>query len=612
MRLGNTIRILEIAVCFGLFGSGALHAQWVTQEISLRPGWNAVYFEVQPEPRSCRAVFEDVPVESVWLWNRRFSSVQFLRDPSTLVPENPEWLVYLPPESPAAPASNLFTVIGGRAYLVKLAGTDPVDLVVRGRPVTRPPDWRANSYNFVGFAVDPGTPPTFEEFFAPSSAHAGQPAFRLDAAGEWERITSPATVRLRAGEAYWVFSDGASQYSGPIQPILEQSTGLEFGRVLAEQVLRIENRSAAAKTVALRVLPSEPPADDSQPALAGPVPLSYYKFRPDLDEAGWTPFPERLEVSIAPGETARVRLEVRRRDMVAAEPIPGRASTYQSLLEVADSEGRRFLLPVSAKGRQPELSESEAGAVRGASVGAGDDLTDPNAGLWAGMVSIDKVSQPTNDAAPEEPVTAAGEFIFRILLHIDRAGQAKLLDEVILMWRDGTLAPDPEGSGNQVVDEPGRFVLVTDDTLIPMFQGSTVRDGEQVGRRVSTAAYSLNEPLAMTGALGDRMHAELELGFNHPLNPFKHKFHPDHDNLDERFENTLPERTESFTIRREMELEFADEDPDGLQFPGFGDRIVGGVYREVIRGVHKQALHVEGTFRLQHVSRVSVLNDGLE
>ena len=97
----------------------------------------------------------------------------------------------------------------------------------------------------------------------------------------------------------------------------------------------------------------------------------------------------------------------------------------------------------------------------------------------------------------------------------------------------------------------------------------------------------------------------------HPLNPFKHKYHPDHDNLDERFEDSLPEGIESFTITRHMSLQFQDEDPEGLQPAGFGDRITGGTFHEVIEGVHRSPIHVAGTFRLSRVTEVAVLNDEL-
>ena len=97
--------------------------------------------------------------------------------------------------------------------------------------------------------------------------------------------------------------------------------------------------------------------------------------------------------------------------------------------------------------------------------------------------------------------------------------------------------------GNLVVDKPGRYVLLTDDTLIPRFQGAAVRDGEPVGRRLSTVGYDFptdptNNFLNLAGffTFGQKLSGTLMLPFDHPTNPYRHKFHPDHDNLNARFD----------------------------------------------------------------------------
>ena len=81
-------------------------AQWTNQTIVLRPGWNSVFLEIQPEPRECDAVFAGVPLESVWAWNRRFSPIQFIQDPADLLPGQPDWLTYLPTSHVATASSS--------------------------------------------------------------------------------------------------------------------------------------------------------------------------------------------------------------------------------------------------------------------------------------------------------------------------------------------------------------------------------------------------------------------------------------------------------------------------------------------------------------------------
>jgi hypothetical protein len=90
-----------------------------------------------------------------------------------------------------------------------------------------------------------------------------------------------------------------------------------------------------------------------------------------------------------------------------------------------------------------------------------------------------------------------------------------------------------------------------------------------------------------------------------PTNPFKHRYHPDHDNLDEQFLNP---RLEAYQVVRNMEMQFTVEDPQGGNSPGWGDTIVGGVFGESITGLHKNAIFTSGTFRLRRVSAVPVLN----
>jgi len=123
-----------------------------TQVLELKQGWNAVYLEVQPEPRRCEEVFKAVPLESVWMWNPSTSTAQFLTLPEldALKPASP-WLTYWPEGRDEHELSNLFHMLGGRAYLVKASARCTVSL--SGMPVIPHVDWVQESYNLVGFHV---------------------------------------------------------------------------------------------------------------------------------------------------------------------------------------------------------------------------------------------------------------------------------------------------------------------------------------------------------------------------------------------------------------------------------------------------------------------------
>src|SRR6516225_11165035 len=77
-------------------------AQWVQQQIDLKPGWNAVFLEVVPSPDECDVLFANLPVESVWEFNHTADSPQFVQDPTTLIPGSPGWLNWFPPSHPLA------------------------------------------------------------------------------------------------------------------------------------------------------------------------------------------------------------------------------------------------------------------------------------------------------------------------------------------------------------------------------------------------------------------------------------------------------------------------------------------------------------------------------
>jgi hypothetical protein len=162
------------------------------------------------------------------------------------------------------------------------------------------------------------------------------------------------------------------------------------------------------------------------------------------------------------------------------------------------------------------------------------------------------------------------------------------------------------------VDRPGRHVLLTDESLVPFFAGAAVRDGQSVGRRLSSIAYDFigsttNHSLNLTGALdmGGTLTGILNLPADHPRNPFKHKFHPDHDNLTARYDGPA---IEAYGVTRILSLVFASSPPDGPAAPDFGYNTMGGSYEELISGLHKSDLRIRGAFRLQRISNIDTLN----
>lgn len=567
--------------------------------ISLRPGWNSIHLDVQPEPRDCGTLFAGLPIESVWAWNRRPNSVQFLTDPSELLPGQPDWLVYLPSSPGPDSLSTLFALHGGRSYLIKSTATTNVALVLQGLPVVVSPTWIQDSLNLVGFSLDPVAPPTFGQFFATSTAHRGQPIFRLTPQGAWQAVQKPQATAMQSGEAFWVYSSGFSSFNGPLGISLQQSSGIQFGKMVPETVLTVQNNSTTNRVVTISATPSETPRNGNFVRVLGDVPLSIWKMDISNHVYGWYPLLSAERLPLRPGEKRDVRLSPRRVDF--AMPIAATGSSgglYQGILTLADGAGSRWSIPVTA---------DRAGSFGPSGLSSTSADGTISMGLWAGSAVVDQVSQP---GVSDLPLPAGSEAQFRLLIHVDSSGQARLLQHVSLMWRNGQT--NDQGG----VTQPGAYVLVSDDTFLPQFSGSSISGGKSVGRRISAVAFGHAVPIPMTGPFANfadpnnLLSCQVTVGYDDPINPFKHRFHPDHDNLDATHSNLLPEGLESYTITRQISLNFTPTDPLGRASVQWGSEQVGGWYSETIDGLNKSALSIRGTFTLNRISLVPVLNDG--
>lgn len=608
-------------LCVSLWVTGALllffaslpaQAQLTTQHIPLSPGWNAVFLEVTPEQTSCGVVFRGLPLDSVWRWNPKTSTVQFVQDPSNLAPEDPDWLVYFPQTSAEHALTTLHAIHGGHPYLINLRGALPVTLRVKGVPSLQSVRWQADSFNLVGFSVSASQGPTFQSFFASSPAHTGQAMYRMSASGRWEQITNPGTARLEQAQAYWVYCSGQSVFQGPMRVTVDQGRGINFSDLLVESQVHIDNESSSARTVTLHVNDSQPPDSGAYPVRAGGVALSFYKTDYANEDVGWREFNDAVTVTVPARTRHSVRLAVRRADLAPYMPAGGDEDyNYQSLLTIEDNTGVRLVMPVSARSIQSAADKAGGVHVR--------------SGLWVGIVSLDKVSELVPMHASEGPQPTASEFQFKILIHVDAQGTARLLRHVTQLWRPGTYMPDPDNPAVQVVDRPGEYVLFTELAKIDEYlqagklRGAVLRDGTPAGRRVSTSIFGFNEPLQMTGSLPTppqptaTLACTVVLEYDDPRNPFMHRYHPDHNNLRPDYETMLDEGIESWTVTRHLTLDFTAADPEfpeGAQ-AGWGDARIGGVYLETIEGLHRQDITVQGVFRLRRVSNIVELNPDL-
>ncbi len=236
-------------------------------------------------------------------------------------------------------------------------------------------------------------------------------------------------------------------------------------------------------------------------------------------------------------------------------------------------------------------------------------------GLWVGRATLNSAGRGVGNMGE------APETIIPLILHVSdedaqQQRQVTLLRQASVMWKEGVIQDNPGAPDYGEVIVPGRSVLVTSTGNPANYSPGALRDGRLFSFR--TTSTVLHEDVPLTGAFNGVLEGIVLMPATHPLNPFMHRYHPDHGHPD-----VVPDALGGYEFSRRITLEFTSTDPQGSDYsepPGWGDYVVGGHYREVIRGVispnddqpESQTRHVEvgGNFYLWRVSRVGVLNDG--
>jgi len=415
-------------------------------------------------------------------------------------------------------------------------------------PVT---EWVPNALNLAGLPVDPAARPSFAQLLRDTPEINTAPGtssgiYGVAPDGREYQIRQTERTLVEPGAAYWVRLRQFTRYPFPV--VIEGSSGsrdrIDFGRDAKEATVTLRNATLSTPiTLRLRLLASDA-APPGSPEIASLVPLAYFVSTIFTNEFGWRAFPDELPVSLAPGETKELRLAVSRALMSPYTPTGTNGAVYCSLLEARGSpHGILLLLPITAESEKvhrvglQSLAAGE-GTKQG---GAPGDLPaySVNQGLWVGQVQLTHVSRPSyNTNVVKDPnalLPASSPLNTRLLVHVDSSGNASLLQRVMLAW---------EGVGTN-----GQYRLYRDESGVPA--------SDKEVYRLSSVTLPIMPPLPLTGLFGDTLAATVNLGYDDPVNPFKHAFHPDHDNLDELFStNKLPPGLESFNVSRDILLNY--------------------------------------------------------
>jgi hypothetical protein len=206
-----------------------------TQEIPLKAGWNAVFLEVEPVENTPEKVFAGLPVDKVATIFGGPTANQFVTDPGVDLFKGRGWGVWYASNLPEAFLKSLDAIYSNRAYLIHAKS----DFVWKPSGAVRMREtlWTPDSFNFTGCSVRTLGAPTFAEFFAGSTSHAGQAIYRL-VDGRWKKVLQPSAQTMRSGEAFWIFCKGGSEFQGPLNVELDDRRGISLAKNSARLIVR--------------------------------------------------------------------------------------------------------------------------------------------------------------------------------------------------------------------------------------------------------------------------------------------------------------------------------------------------------------------------------------
>ena len=585
---------LFLILTFLLLTPSESHAQWLTQTFELKGGWNAIFTHVDASHDTLDAMVGldvDNPIEEVWLWKPAVTSMQFVTNPQEPLNSGTQWASW----KRNVQGNSLQRLIGNQAYLVKVvSSTTDYAWNVKGQPVPPRYTWTSSGLNFLGFQTTPSDPPSFEDFLAKAPAlrrnaeifyYTGGPLGESNPAPLFALRTTP----VARGQAVWIRSGKLfNRYFGPFELNLQSNAGLLFRDSLGKHRLRLRNLVAEELTVTAELISSETPPD-GQTAIVG-VPRLLLRGALDTSTLtyGHTDFADGTQSwTLKPkgqvGSEVEIVIGIDRFQM---QGNPG--DLFAGVLRVTDSLGfSQVDVPISAT-----LASTS--------------------GLWIGdalvnqvqhrLVAYEKDSQGNlvQDANGKYVPTAidnsvggvARNYPFRLIVHNNDQSQAVLLQRVFF-------GLDPQAN----------IILSTKESAL-------ANDTLESARRMSAVHFpwtKLNNPWPITGALrqGETLTATIALAHDaHASNPFLHTYHPDHDNQNATFSQSLPVGFESFGITRDITL--AVKSPaDDFASRTSGNLTLSGDYQEIITlhgaGTESRQYQVQGAFALNRVSEIETL-----
>ncbi len=570
-------------------------AQWMTQSILVKPGWTAIYLHIDASSQSLdQLVGGDLanPISEIWLWKFSSGLAQYIDSPLSPLNGTSQWITWLR-SSPGVP-STLLNLSPNAAYLIHSTATNNYTWRIKGKPAPPSYIWDISGLNLIGFATPSTNPPKFMNYLAPAKSINGITELYQYSGGNLDIYNNPGPVvqyntSVTCGQAFWIRAANVNNtYFGPFKVVLPNTTGIDFGDSASQFSLSLHNATVSNLTVTVKLLSSETPPSNQTPIVGTPPLLvrgalntSNLTYACNVLNSGgsqsWTLAPNGQS-----GSDIVVFLGINR---YVLTNNPGKL--YAGILQFTDSLGfSEVNVPVSAQSASP-------------------------AGLWVGNANVTQVSSYLKshqiDANANLVVNSNGSYVvtgintnqgavaspfpLRLIIH-NRGNQSLLLQRVFYGVRQ----------------ETNVVVATTESVLDPAHLDTARRiTANHLPWSATNASWAMSGQLALGGVLS----AQVATDYNdQAVNPFLHTYHPDHDNLDARFENELACGQESYQISRQITLAISAPGNDFTSLTTASGTLSGN-YHETITlgglGAATRTFNVSGVFAITRISPIATL-----
>ncbi|MFN0069232.1 MAG: hypothetical protein ACKVYV_16550 [Limisphaerales bacterium] len=537
----------------------AARAQWLTQSLDLKAGWNAVYLHVDASHATLDQLVGAgapviTPIEQVWRWDPDPATAQFIDSPQEPVDVGSQWTSWKRADGGSSRLQRLSANIACLVY-----STVDYTWELKGRPVLPAYQWSSDGLNFLGFPTVTVSPPSLEAFLteAPSLLLGEIFSYPGGALGPNNpgRVFALRTKPVRRGEAFWMRAGEVyNNYYGPLEVTAAGSGDVSFGGSLSTFSFRLRNLTAGPLTVSLRMIASETPPAGQTPVAGVPPLLVRGPLNPTNLTHGYFPLPPGTNhvLTLAPagrdGSDVQTVIGLDRAAITA-----GVGDLLAGVLQFTESSGRtRVDLGVSATAAS-------------------------SAGLWVGGAAITQVSQYLQqylrDTAGRLVVETNGAYVvtgvitnltpvpapfpLKLIVHNPAAGPATLWQRIHY--------------GLNVISNA---VVANEEASLDPAQRAGARrlSATHLPWTEANPGWNFSGPLARGAVVVTRVTNAFD---RHESNPFLHTYHPDHDNLNPTFRSEVPQGSESYTIVREITLsvrppadDFDARTAAGLNFTG--------------------------------------------